>query len=122
MKVYGITSCTTVRKARAWLDAHGLAHTFVDFKKSPPDAAMLQRWVEALGWETVLNRRGTTWRGLPADAQARVVDGQSATAAMLAHPSLIKRPVVETADALWVGFDEAGYERRLAAPAGAVAR
>jgi len=114
MKVYGIANCTTVKKARAWLDAHRVPYEFVDFKKSPPSRAELGRWVEDLGWETVLNRRGTTWRTLPQDVQARVRDARSATDVMLANPSSIKRPIVELDDDLLIGFDEAEYASRLA--------
>jgi len=114
MKVYGIANCTTVKKARAWLDAHRVPYEFVDFKKSPPSRAEVGRWVEDLGWETVLNRRGTTWRTLPQDVQARVRDARSATDVMLANPSSIKRPIVELDDDLLIGFDEAEYARRLA--------
>ncbi len=117
MKVYGITTCATVRKARAWLDAHGLDYTFVDFRKTPPSADALRRWADALGWERVLNRRGTTWRMLPREVQAGIVDAQSAIEVMLAHPSAIKRPVVETDRALVIGFDAADYAERLQARA-----
>ena len=114
MKVYGIGNCTTVKKARAWLDAHGVPYEFVDFKKSPPSRVQLGRWVKDLGWETVLNRRGTTWRTLPQDVQAGVRDAHSATDVMLAHPSSIKRPIVELDHDLLIGFDEADYAARLA--------
>ena len=114
MKVYGITSCSTVKKARAWLDAHGVAYEFVDFKKQPPARSQLARWIDDLGWETVLNRRGTTWRMLGPDVQRSVRDADSATAVMLANPSAIKRPIVESGGEVLAGFDEAAYAARFA--------
>lgn len=114
MKVYGIANCTTVKKARAWLDERGMGHVFVDFHKTPPQPARLERWVDVLGWERVLNRRGTTWRLLGPDAQAAVTDAEGAVAAMLDHPSMIKRPVIETGTALLIGFDASEYADRLA--------
>ena len=122
MKVYGIANCTTVKKARAWLDEHGVDYTFVDFKKAPPNEAQLRRWTRSLGWEQVLNRRGTTWRTLSSQAQARIADEGSAIAAMLAQPSLIKRPVVETGNRILIGFDADAYRGLPAAPASAKGR
>jgi arsenate reductase (glutaredoxin) len=113
MKVHGIVNCDTVRKARAWLDERHIGYTFVDFRQQPPTRETLARWCAAAGWETVLNRRGTTWRRLDAALQAGVVDAASAIDAMLAHPSAIKRPVVETGTAVIVGFDPTDWQRRL---------
>ena len=113
MKVYGIPNCTTVKHARAWLDRHDIAYDFVDFKKSPPSRAQLGNWIGVLGWETVLNRRGTTFRKLPDSIQRAVNDPQSAIEVMLANPSAIKRPVIETKHGLLIGFDEAEYASRL---------
>jgi len=113
MKVYGIPNCTTVKKARAWLDARGIAYEFVDFRKTPPAPADLARWCEAFGWETVLNRRGTTWRMLDATAQAAVGDRTSAIALMRERPSVIRRPVVERGSTLLIGFDEVEWRRKL---------
>lgn len=92
--VYGIPNCDSVKKARVWLADQGVAYTFHDFKKQGVPAAELQQWVQALGWEVVLNRKGTTWRKLAADVQARVVDADSAIAVILEHASTIKRPVI----------------------------
>jgi len=103
--VFGIPHCDTVKKARLWLQAQGLAHHFHDFKKDgvPPDA--LARWIQALGWEVLLNRKGTTWRKLDAALQASVTDAASAAALMLAQASVIKRPVVQWPDGgISVGF------------------
>ena len=113
MKVYGIPACTTVKKARAWLDRHGVDYTFVDFKKTPPERSQVKRWVDTLGWEQVLNRRGTTWRTLDPHEQARIKDANGAIDAMLARPTVIKRPVIETDDGLLIGFDEPEYAQRL---------
>jgi arsenate reductase (glutaredoxin) len=101
--VYGIPNCDTVKKARAWLTANGVEHAFHDFKKAGVSAAMLDRWAGDGGWERLLNRAGTTFRKLP-DADKLGVDRDKASALMLAHPSLIKRPVVEGAGALLIGF------------------
>lgn len=112
MKLYGIPNCTTVKKARAWLDERAIPYTFVDFKKTPPSIAQLETWARDVGWETLLNRRGTTWRGLPPAAQAKVVDERTALAAMAEQPTLIKRPIVETGDAVLAGFSEDAYAAR----------
>lgn len=101
--LYGIRTCGTVKKARAWLDDTGVNYTFHDYKNAGVDAARLERWVERLGWETLLNRAGTTFRKLP-DADKAGLDAGKAVALMLAQPSMIKRPVVEHGDALLVGF------------------
>jgi arsenate reductase len=92
--VYGIPNCDSVKKARTWLSDQGLAYEFHDFKKQGVPEAELPRWVAAAGWETVLNRKGTTWRKLDAATQATVVDSASAQALMLNQASTIKRPVI----------------------------
>jgi arsenate reductase len=112
LKLHGVPNCDTVKKARAWLDAHGIEHTLVDFRKSPPSVAQLDRWIGDAGWERLVNRRGTTWRTLGADAQAAVRDAASARALMAAKPTVIKRPVVETPQGLVVGFDADLWARR----------
>jgi len=111
MKLYGIVNCNTVKTARAWLDAHGKRYEFIDFKKTPPTRELLQRWCDTFGWESVLNRRGTTWRMLPADAQGRVNDEKSAIALMIEKPSVIKRPVLENPGPKLIGFDEDAYAK-----------
>ncbi len=103
MKLYGIRNCDTVKKARKWLEEQGIAHDFHDFKKDGLDASQLQRWEQAVGWETLLNRRGTTWRKLP-DEVRDTISAQSAHELMLENPSIIKRPVVEHGDNVSVGF------------------
>lgn len=112
--LYGIPNCGTVKKARAWLDAQGVAYQFHDFKKHGVPAAELPRWAAAVGWERLLNRQGTTWRKLDDAAKAAVTDAASARALMLAQPSVIRRPVVRWDDgSLTVGFDADEWARRL---------
>jgi arsenate reductase len=109
--VYGIPNCDTVKKARRWLDEHGVAYTFHDFKKQGVPEARLDAWIEARGWEKLVNRQGTTWRKLDPAAQATVQDAAGARALMLGQPSVIKRPVVEAGGEVLVGFDEQAYAR-----------
>lgn len=101
--IYGIKNCDTMKKARSWLDAHGVTHAFHDYKASGIDRASLERWVAEHGWETVLNRAGTTFRALP-DADKQDLDGGTAAALMLAQPAMIKRPVLDLGGATIVGF------------------
>jgi Spx/MgsR family transcriptional regulator len=101
--LYGIPNCDTVKKARVWLDANGLAYSFHDYKKEGADPARLAKWADAVGWEPLLNRAGTTFRKLDETDKADV-DAAKALALMAAHPSLIKRPVVEYRGGLLVGF------------------
>lgn len=111
--VYGIPNCDTVKKARAWLTEHGVEHQFHDFKKQGVPEAELDRWLAAVGWETVINRKGTTWRQLDETVRAAVTDAASARAVALANPSVIKRPVVQWPDGITVGFDAAAWQARL---------
>lgn len=103
MKLYGIRNCDTVKKARAWLDDAGINYDFHDFKKDGLDETLLSRWEQQVGWEVLLNKRGTTWRKLPDEVRDNI-DAQSAHQVMLDNPSIIKRPVVELGDQLSVGF------------------
>ena len=103
--MYGIANCDSVKKVRVWLDAHGVAYSFHDHKKQGVPEAELKRWVAAKGWELLLNRKGTSWRGLDESVKARVVDAESALAVMIANPSTIKRPVVTRGDMVVVGVD-----------------
>jgi arsenate reductase len=107
--IYGIKNCDTMKKARTWLEAHGVAYEFHDYKVAGIDAARLQRWVAKMGWEVLLNRAGTTFRKLP-DAQKSGLTERKAIALMLAQPSMIKRPVLELGDTLLVGFKPEAYE------------
>ena len=112
--VYGIPNCDTVKKARTWLAEQGLAHTFHDFKKQGVPEPLLPAWIAAVGWEKLLNRQGTTWRKLDEAVKESAVDAASATAVMLAHASVIKRPVVQWSDGrLTVGFKAEEWERAL---------
>jgi arsenate reductase (glutaredoxin) len=114
IQLYGIPNCDTVKRARAWLQAQGADHVFVDFKKQPPQSAALQRWADAAGLDALLNRRGSTWRALDDAARLSAASVTGALALMRAQPSLVKRPVVEWADgAVTVGFDAADWARRL---------
>src|SRR4051812_1380546 len=107
--IYGIKNCDTMKKARTWLDEHDVAYTFHDYKVSGIEADRLQRWVTKAGWETVLNRGGTTFRKLT-DAQKADLTERKAIALMVEHPSLIKRPVLEMGDALLIGFKLDAYQ------------
>lgn len=107
--MYGIPNCDTIKRARAWLDAHGVAFDFHDYKKAGIDRARLESWVAELGWEVVLNRAGTTFRKLP-EAERSDLDAEKAIALMLAQPSMIKRPVLDTGDRRIVGFKPEIYE------------
>jgi arsenate reductase len=107
--VYGIPNCDTLKKARNWLDAAGVAYTFHDYKKAGADAGKLAAWCDATGWESVLNRAGTTFKKLP-DADKADLNQAKAIALMLDQPSMIKRPVVEHPGGLLVGFKPAEWE------------
>ncbi len=114
--VYGIPNCDTVKKARAWLTQHGLDYTFHDFKKQGVPLPGLVAWEKALGWDKLLNRKGTTWRKLDASVQAAAVDAASAMKVMQEHASVIKRPVVEWSGPhgpVSVGFDAESWASRL---------
>jgi arsenate reductase (glutaredoxin) len=106
---YGIPNCDTVKKARAWLDAHQLPYVFHDYKKVGVDAQRLSSWCQVLGWNQVLNQAGTTFRSLPDDDKLNL-DEAKAIALMVAQPSMIKRPMVEHAGGLLVGFSPAAFE------------
>ena len=108
--LYGIKNCDTVRKARKWLEAHDVPFTFHDFRSDGLDEKDLRDWAKAAGWETLLNRRGTTWRKLP-EEQRNDIDGQRAIQLMLDNPTLIKRPLLVTDDGqIHVGFKPDTYE------------
>ncbi len=112
--VYGVPNCDTVKKARVWLADRALDVSFHDFKKQGVPADLLPGWLAAVGWETLVNRKGTTWRKLGEDVRAAVVDDASATALMLAQPSVIKRPVVVWGDgAVSVGFSAEAFAQRV---------
>ena len=110
--LYGIPNCDTVKKARTWLDAKGLAYRFHDYKKDGADKAKLAAWSRAVGWDVLLNRAGTTFRKLP-EADRLGLDEAKAIALMLAAPSMIKRPVVEHPGGLLVGFKPEQWDAAL---------
>ena len=112
--VYGIPNCDSVKKARAWLAAQGRACQFHDFKRQGVPERRLDDWIRALGWEPLINTRGTTWRRLDEARRASVTDAATARRLMQEEPSVIKRPVVQWADGeTSVGFDEAAWRSRL---------
>ncbi len=112
--LYGIPNCDTVKKARVWLTDHGVDYQFHDFKKQGVPPEPLTAWIAAVGWEKLLNRKGTTWRKLDVATQAAVVDAASARQLMLSQPSVIKRPVMAWAGQqdVTVGFDAADWSNR----------
>ena len=112
IKFYGIPNCDTVKKARAWLDGQSVAYIFHDYKKEGADPVKLKAWVAEKGWETVLNRAGTTFRKLD-EARKAGLDAEKAVALMAEQPSMIKRPVVEHDGGLLVGFKQAEWEAAL---------
>lgn len=103
--IHGIKNCDTMKKTFAWFEGTGAAYRFHDYKKSGIDAATLQRWCERLGWESLVNKRGTTWRKLAPEEQA--ISGEAAAIALMqAHPGLIRRPAIEAASGeLIIGLD-----------------
>ena len=111
--IYGIKNCDTIKKARAWLDAHGLTYDFHDYKASGIAPEKLRGWATKVGWEVLLNRAGTTFRALP-DADKADIDEAKAIALMVANPSMIKRPVLEMGDMVLVGFKPEIYSAKLA--------
>lgn len=111
--IYGITNCDTMKKARAWLDTHDVAHAFHDYKAAGIEAGALKRWAGEVGWERLLNRAGTTFRKLSETDKAGI-DEKKAIALMVREPSMIKRPVLDVGGELLVGFDAAAYAKAFA--------
>lgn len=107
--LYGIPDCDTVRKARAWLNDNGIDYQFHDFRKAGVTADLLRAWLADVAWDTLVNRRGTTWRGLPEARREAIVDADSAIALMLESTSVIKRPVLAAFDMVHVGFSTEEY-------------
>jgi Spx/MgsR family transcriptional regulator len=110
--VYGIPNCDTIKKARKWLEANGYEYNFHDFRKDGLEEQQLKSWVEELGWEVLLNKRGTTWRQ-QSDEVKQNIDEASAIALMLEHPAMIKRPVLDTGSCRKVGFKDTEYAELL---------
>ena len=110
--LYGISNCDQVKKARAWFADREITVTFHDFRKNGLSESLLDNWLSHLPWDALLNKRGTTWRQLDPSVQQSLTDAQSAKQAFLAHPTLIKRPVVQTEDDLLIGFNPLMLEQR----------
>lgn len=108
-RLYGIHNCDTVKQARAWLDTQGVETEFHDFRTAGISPERIASWLKHTNWETLLNRRGQTWRNLPDAKKIKVKDSISAVALMLESPTLIKRPVLESGTRLLVGFDVGSY-------------
>ena len=113
--IYGIKNCDTMKKARVWLDKRGVAYDFHDYKRKGIGGGKLKRWAKQAGWETLLNRAGTTFRKLPEKEREGLTE-KKALALMLAQPSMIKRPVLEAGGTLLVGFKPEIYEKSFPAP------
>jgi len=110
--IYGIKNCETMKKARAWLEKHGVAYAFHDYKTAGIERERLEGWARAVGWETLLNRAGTTFRKLPDKDKASITE-KKAIALMLDQPSMIKRPVLDVKGKLIVGFKPETYDQAL---------
>jgi len=114
MKLYGISNCNTVKKARDWMALHNITIEFHDFKKHGLDVATAQNWLKQSDWSKLVNRSGLTWRNLPDEQKQQVCDSASAAQLILEKPSVIKRPVLEqNGKLLHIGFDEASYTKIL---------
>jgi Spx/MgsR family transcriptional regulator len=110
--LYGIKNCDTMKKARAWLDGRGVDYVFHDYKTAGLPESLARAWVDELGWESLVNRKGTTWRKLPEDVRASM-DAEAALRAIVANPSLVRRPVLDTGNERLVGFDPDRYHEVL---------
>ena len=108
--IYGIANCDTIKKAKKWLTDHNVEFTFHDYRKQGLDPALLQSWVDELGWEVLINKRGTTWRQLSEDVK-NAIDSKSAVTIMLENPAIIKRPMLIKDDKRQVGFSDAIYSK-----------
>jgi Spx/MgsR family transcriptional regulator len=107
--LYGIANCDSIRKARAWLGDHGIDHVFHDYRKQGATRQLLQSMAAQLGWEVMLNRRGTTWRALPEETRAQL-DERGALQLMQTNPAIIKRPILAKNDRLYIGFSAQQYQ------------
>ncbi|MBO0347262.1 ArsC family reductase [Roseibium sp. CAU 1637] len=113
MKLYGIKNCDTVKKARKFLDEANVPYEFHDYKKDGVDEVALREFVAEFGWDTVLNKRGTSWRKLPDDVKDEVTDAETAMSVMFDNPSTIKRPLVQSGEHRLIGFDAVAWEMAL---------
>jgi len=110
LTLYGIKNCDTVKKARRWLEDHGIDYQFHDFRQDGLEKSLLDRWLDQLGWEAIVNKRSTTWRNL-SDKEKNISTNAQAAKLLLANPTLIKRPVVEKGKTVLIGFKEAEYSK-----------
>lgn len=108
--LYGIKNCDTIKKAKSWLEQHQIEYDFHDYRKDGLERSLLEQWCNELGWENLLNRRGTTWRKLP-DSDKENIDEQSAIELMMAQPAMIKRPLLDTGDQRILGFNDSTYQQ-----------
>ena len=113
MKVYGIPNCNTVKKSIDWLNQHKIEIEFHDFKKLGVTAAQLKKWIDLVGWEVLVNKKGTTWRMLDAETQASITSEKKAIALMVEKTSVIKRPIIEVGNTIILGFDEETYRTKI---------
>ena len=109
-KIYGISNCDTVKKAKKWLDAQQVDYEYIDFRKDSIEASDVEKWIAAAGIEKVINKRGTTWRKLNIDQQDSISDLNQSVALILSEPTLIKRPVLELNQHIEIGFNEPTYQ------------
>ena len=114
VKIYGIKNCDTMKKARAWLEGHGIGYDFHDYRVEGLDRRLLERWCDELGWETLLNKSSTTFRALP-EADRQNLDREKAIKLMLSEPTMVKRPVLDAGGKLMAGFKAERYEAAVAA-------
>lgn len=108
--LYGIKNCDTVRKARKWLELHGIEYAFHDFREDGLDAGQVRQWLRELGWENLVNRRSTSWKALDANAR-EAMDDETALQAIMAQPTLIKRPLLDVGHERFTGFSAKNYEK-----------
>ena len=113
MIVYGIKNCNTVKKALDWLENANISYEFHDYKKSSVTDAKIKEWQKQVPWESLINKRGTTWRKLAPEVQAGIVNEQAASSLMQEYTSLIKRPIIEKDGILLLGFNEEEYQEKL---------
>ncbi|SKB90687.1 ArsC family protein [Sphingobacterium nematocida] len=114
LDIYGIKNCNTVKKALDWMNENQIAYTFHDYKKEPATLKKLEAWEKSVGWEKLVNKKGTTWKKLSPEEQAKVIDSDSANQVLLSNNSMIKRPVIELKNDIILGFDETIYQEKLA--------
>lgn len=115
LNVYGIKNCNTVKKALDWLNENKMEYTFHDYKKEPAQDSKIKEWQKLVSWESLVNKKGTTWKKLSSEEQAEVIDDNSSRKVLLNNNSMIKRPLIELGDEIILGFDESIYNEKLAA-------